>query len=342
MKIHRIVCVVLLGACLTAMADDGAAAQLAAEVKDKGWIVYGARGDNGTWDLFLSRPDGSQAHNFTNTADCEEAAPRFSHDGTKMLYRRFVKGTVIEHDKWGFQGQLIMANSDGSEPRAMGEEGEFPWASWSPDGKRVACLTKKGIQEMDLATKAVLREWPRKGIYQQLYWSPDGKWFCGTANHLGESWTIVRVSAETGELNPVHAFQNCTSDWFPDSKRIVFSNRPADQPGAKGYGYTQLWMADGDASNAQLIYGEDGFHMYGGVISPDGQYVLFTKGPKDGSGAKEAGAPMGILRLADTPIITGESADLRKLHPDTKDGPILMLGLAWEPHWTYAEVGAAK
>ena len=322
--------------------SDPRVAALAREVRHKGWLVYGARSENGSWDLFMSRPDGSQRRNITNTPHFEEAAPRFSPDSTKLLYRRLAKWARIDHDKWGFQGCLVIADANGANPLVFGEEGAYPWASWSPDGQRIVCLTKKGIRVVDMAAKEVVREFPRQGIYQQLFWSPDGKWFCGVANHQGESWTVVRLSAETGQINPVRSFQNCTPDWFPDSKRIVMSSRPANQPGARGYGYTQLWMADGNGGNQRLIYGEDGSHIYGGALSPEGRYVLFTKGPKDGSGSEKAGAPMGILRLADAPTITGASPDLRKRHPDTKDGPVLMLETAWEPCWTYAEIGPAQ
>lgn len=335
------VCVFAVMAAAHAATDADVAA-LAREVAGKGWIVYGARGDNGTWDLFVSRPDGTQRRNITNTPDFEEAAPRVSHDGTKMLYRRLAKGTTINHDQWGFQGSLMISNPDGTNPVAVGGEGEFPWASWSPDGRQVLCLTKKAIQFVDLATKKVVREIPRQGIYQQLFMSPDGQWLCGTANLKGESWTVVRVNVADGALNAVRSFQNCTPDWFPDSKRIILSSRPSGQPGNNGGGFTQLWMADGDGQNQQLIYGEDGFHIYGGVLSPDGLYVVFTKGPKDGSGAEKAGAPIGVMRLSDAPTITGESADLRKVHPATKDGPVLMLETGWEPVWTYTEIGAAK
>jgi len=37
-------------------------------------------------------------------------------------------------------------------------------------------------------------------------------------------------------------------------------------------------MANGDGSEKSLVYGEDGRHIYGGAISPDGVYVLFTRG----------------------------------------------------------------
>ena len=321
-----------------AAADDQSA--LSNELEGKGWIVYGARAGNGTWDLFLSRPNGKECHNITNTSDCEEAAPRFSPDGSKMLYRRLEKGAVINHDQWGFQGGLVAADPDGANPAVIGEEGEYPWATWSPDGTRIVCLTKKGIRTVGLGAKKVVREFKRGGIYQQLFWSPDGNWFCGVANHHGQSWTVVRLNAATGEVNAVRAYQNCTPDWFPDSRRIILSSRPANQAAAGGYGYTQLWMVDGDGSNEQLVYGEDGFHIYGGALSPDGKYVVFTKGPKDGSGAEKDGAPICVMRMTDAPMIGGESADLRKLHPNTKDGPVLTLEMGWEPHWTYAEIGA--
>ncbi|HQE81897.1 MAG TPA: hypothetical protein PLM14_02785 [Candidatus Hydrogenedentes bacterium] len=315
---------------------------LKTEVAGKGWIVYGARSDNGTWDLFLSRPDGTGRRNITNTPDFEEAAPRFSPDGSRLLYRRLEKGTTIDHDRWGFQGCLVIANADGSNPQ-VGKEGAATWASWSPDGKQVACLDKKGIYVLDCESREAVRgPIKRQGIYQQLFWSPDGKWFCGVANIGGESWTVVRMNAETGEMNAVRKFQNCTPDWFPDSQRIILSSRPAGQKVNEGYGYTQLWAVDGAGGNDQLLYGEEGFHIYGGAVSPDGAYVLFSTSPKDGSGAENAGGQIYIMRLADAPTIAGESAELRQLHPATKDGPVLFLAQGWEPHWTCAEIGVKQ
>jgi len=319
-------------------AQDDRAAQLAREVGDNGCIVFAARGEIGTWDLFLMRPDGSGRRNITNTPGHEEGGPRFSPDGRQLLYRRFAKGTVISHDLWGFQGDLMIANADGSNPVQVGGDRELPWASWSPDGKQIACLTQKGIQIVDLQTKKAVRELPRKGIYQQLFWSPDGQWFCGVAN-ARMMWTVVRMHAETGKLNIVHEFQSCTPDWFPDSTHIIYPSRPAGQ---EGYGFTQLWMSDGDGRQARLIYGEDGFHIYGGALSPDGKYVLFTRCGEDGGGSEKSGAPICVMRMADAPAIGGPSAALRKVHPDARDAAVLQLVEGWEPCWTYAEIGVQK
>jgi len=336
---HVVLTVIAILAPLVIGAQSEQVAQLADEVGDKGWIVYAARSvENGTWDMFVMRPDGSERRNITNTPAYEEGGPRFAPDGSKLLYRRFPKGTVIHHDLWGFQGNLIVADCDGSNPVEVGGDREYPWASWSPDGRQIACLTMKGIQIVDLETKKVLRELPRKGIYQQLFWSPDGQWFCGVAN-ARIMWTVVRMHAETGALNVVHEFQSCTPDWFPDSTHVIFPCRPAGQ---NGYGFTHLYMADGDGKETKLIYGQDGYHIYGGALSPDAKYVLFTRCPQDGGGSEKSGAPMCVMRMADAPAVSGPSPTVRKMHPTAKDAPVLQLVDGWEPHWTYAQIGAKR
>jgi Tol biopolymer transport system component len=323
----------------TAPADVSSDAEkaLANEVHDKGWIACSARSEKGDWDLFLMRPDGSQVRNVTNTPEFSEAAPRFSNDGRHLLYRRLERDARIEHDRWGFQGRVVIADPDGRNPQVIGDDREFPWATWSPDDRQIACLTLKGIQFIDLATKEVVREMPRKGMYQQLAWSPDGKWLCGVSNHLGKMWTVARMDARSGEINAVNSFQNCTPDWLPDSKRIIFSHRPGNQD---GYGWTQLWLADGDGSNRRMLYGRDGRHIYGGATSPDMKYVLFSASKADGGESEKDGAPMHLMRMPDKPVIQGESPDLRKVHPDSIDAPVLTLPVGWEPHWTYAKIAA--
>jgi hypothetical protein len=155
-------------------AADPGAAILAKEVASLGWILFSARTAQGDYDLFLSRPDGSAQRNLTQTPDVNEFGGRFSPDSKRMLYRRQrrnaaqASGKEVNHDLWGTQGALVIAKADGSDPQAQGEEGAFPWASWSPDGTQWACLTSKGIQIVNAATRQIIREMPRRGIVQQL------------------------------------------------------------------------------------------------------------------------------------------------------------------------------
>ncbi len=312
--------------------------ELADEVRDKGWIVFCSRAEAGDWDLFLCRPDGSDLRNLTRTPAYNEAAPQFSRDGRRLLYRRLLRGETISGNRYGEQGQLVFANSDGTGAQAYGENGQYPWASWSPDGKQIVCLSIKGVSFVDIASKQVVRTLERKGFFQQLTWSPDGQWLSGVANSFGTGWSVARMNAETGATNAVSRVDCCTPDWFPDSREIIFSNRPPGQKGNNGQGWTQLWRADAEGKNRKLVYGEDGRHVYGGHVSPDGKYMLFTGNFREDGDPEHAGAPMGLLRLVDAPLIGGESTELRALHPEARNGPILTLPVGWEPCWTFTKI----
>ena len=315
---------------------------LATEVRSQGWITFSARSGKGDWDLFLCRPDGSQRRALTSTPEYNEFSPLFSRDGRRMLFRRIPRQEAIDNNNHGTQGELVLANSDGTGAEVFGVPGEFPWASWSPDGRQIACLTIKGIVLVDIATKQFARRLDRKGFFQQVTWSPDGRWLVGVANSFGVSWSIARMNLATGEPEAVNRVDCCTPDWFPDSANVIFSWRPPGQPANNGYGWTQLWRADVEGKSRQLVYGEDGRHVYGGQVSPDGRYVLFTGNMEEDGDPAHAGGPMGLMRLADAPIIGGESRDLRAVHPNAKNGPVLTLPDGWEPCWTASELPGAQ
>jgi dipeptidyl aminopeptidase/acylaminoacyl peptidase len=321
-----------------ASADD-AAKRLAEEVRDKGWVVFSARsGEGADWDLFLCRPDGSGLRNITRTPDYNEIAPQFSRDGRRILYRRAPRKDTIDGNNYGTQGELVLANSDGSGTEVVGKAGEFPWASLSPGGRQILCLSVKGFSVVDIAGRRTVRTLPRKGFFQQAVWSPDGRYVCGVANSYGTGWSVARMDLATGAGNAVSRVDCCTPNWFPDGRHLIFSNRPSGQAGNGGQGWTQLWMADAEGKARRLVFGEDGRHVYGGHASPDGKYVLFTGNMREDGDPGHAGAPMGLMRLADAPIVAGESKDLRKLHPDAKSGPYLTLPDGWAPSWTFAEI----
>jgi len=113
---------------------------------------------------------------------------------------------------------------------------------------------------------------------------------------------------------------------------VFFSRRI---PKGREYGWTQLWRADADGGGASLVYAEDGRHVYGGRVSPDGRYVLFTGNAAEDGDPAGGGAPMGLMRLADAPIVGGNSPDLLRRHPGVRRGPVLCLPQGWEPCWTF-------
>ena len=330
-----------LRAAETPLAQDAAATALAKEVAGKGWILFAAKTDQGDYDLWLSRPNGSQLKNLTRTPEVSEFGGRFSPDGRQMFYRRQKKGEDLNHDLWGAIGVPMLADADGAHPKVLGGDGDLPWASWSPDGHQVACLYRREgkIRILDLQTKAVVKELPRQGIFQQLFWSPDGKRLCGTANVDGHDWNILSIELESGKTTLLTRQLNCTANWFQaDPNRVIYSHRT---PGlGSDYGWTMLMQATADGKSRTLIYGERGRHIYYGCMSPDDRYVLFARPESDGG----TDANMALMRLADGPVVVPDDyQQLKALYPEAKSGPVLQLTLAgFEPHWTYAEIGGTR
>jgi Tol biopolymer transport system component len=302
-----------------------------------GWIVCATISPRGDWDLYLMRPDGSQRRALTQTPDWNETWAQWSRDGSKLLYRRLKRGEAVTGNDYGRQGAPVMADSAGANPHALGGDGDLPWATWGPDGRELATLGLKGIQFVDVETGQVRRTLKRRGFYQQLTWSPDGKWLVGVANDFATSWSIARMDATTGEVNAVNTVDCCTPDWFPDARGVIFSWRPPGQKTNRGQGWTQLWRADAAGANPLLVYAKDDRHAYGSCISPDGKYVIFTGNPQEDGDPEHGGGPMGLMRLSDAPIIEGATPGVRALHPDAKNGPILKLPTGWEPSWTISE-----
>ena len=351
-------------------AGDPAVEELRKDVAKKGWIVMAAYAQEveaqkrlpddhlGQADLYLMRPDGSHMRNITNTPDVHEFFVRFSSDGKKIMYRRLRKAKDIEHDPVGTQGTLVTANSDGSNPVACGKNGEYPWATWSPDTKQIACLyhNEGVIRIFDFETKKPIKEMPDHGIFQQVYWSPDGKRLCGTANVKGAPWHIVALDLETQQTTVLSQHLNCTPNWFKDGSGVVNSCRnPAwGRKGAKGeaYGNTLLVQATVDGRTPALLYADIDAHIYNGFTSPDDQYVAFHTGMSEGGtqGDPEKHRCFYIIRRSDTPIIQPGFEVLSKLHPNASRGPVLqprfpnghpLVTVFVAGDWTYAEIGAS-
>ncbi len=327
--------------------------KLSAELADKGWIVFSAKSEKGDYDLFVSRPNGTSLRNITQTPDFNELGARFLPDGKRIIYRRVstLKPNVDYRELT--YGVLVIANADGSNPRTLGGEGDYPWATLSPDSKQLACLYKKEgkIRVYDVDTLKMVKEVPRQGIFWQLGWSPDGKEFCGTANVQGEDWNIVTYNIASDKLTLISRILDCTPDWFPDSRGCIYSHRnpglASDDGGAAAqkigqsgtnYSWTMIAMADREGKDRKLVVAEQYKHLYFATLSPDNKYVIYSRLDKDGSLA----GPMAIVRLADTPIIDGSWLAVEKQYAtNAKRGPVLHLDLppAFHPNWTYAKLG---
>jgi Tol biopolymer transport system component len=175
-----------------------------------------------------------------------------------------------------------------------------------------------------------------------LTWSPDGNWFTGTANGLGPVQGIAKLNATTGEIIGISEREryNCTPDWMPDSKRVLYARGivPGTRVGGPD-GWAQLGVAGG-GEKPRVLYAEEGQHVYHACSSPDGKYLLFTRTEDDAHGSPRS--KMALIRYADTPLVAPDDRVSQARYPEAKRGPRLDLPRGWEPHWTYTDIAHPK
>jgi Tol biopolymer transport system component len=321
------------------------------ELATKGWIVYSAKTEKDDFDLFIARPNGTNVHKITRTPEHSELDPQFFPDGKRILYRRVGKLNPKVDYREHLYGTLVVANVDGSHPRTLGGEGDYPWPAISPDGRQIACLYKKEgkIRIFDLETLKVVKEIPSQVIHQYLRWSPDGKEFCGAGNLPGVDWGVLTYDIATGKAILISRVMNCTPAWFPDSQRCIFSHRNTDLVSDDGgatakktgqdpnASWTMLMMASKDGAYRKLVIAEEYRHLYFSCLSPDNKYVIYCRPEVDST----LTGKMAIIRMSDTPIVERPWAAVEKAYAQNpKRGPVLHLDLpaSFHPDWTYAKL----
>ncbi len=324
----------LCGAAPLAGPDPG---DIAHEIHHLGWIAFSAVSEHGDWDLYVMRPDGTGRRKLTGTPGFNETGVRFSPDGKRILYFRQPASEPVDNNAYGTH-DLMIADTTGTNTLELGRG--FPWASWGPDSSTISTLTPRGVRIVDVATGKDVRTLPRKGIIEQLVWSPDGRALVGTANGLGPYWNVGVLDLTSGKIAAVSETEryNCTPDWMPDSRHVVYARGTIPAKNERA----QLWMAAAGGQDRRMLYAEGGRHIYGGAPSPDGRYLVFSRTVEDLGRVDHANTTMAVIRVADTPMLGDENRELRKQFPEAKPACRLDLGGGWEPHWTGAEISGAR
>jgi Tol biopolymer transport system component len=213
--------------------EEAAAAMKAVGAKVSGTIVWSSS-RLGNHKLFTMDTDGSHVKVITK-GDEVDWFPRFSADGSKILFCRSKSGWVSERDannsdKW----DLYTVSPDGSDLVKVVKDGS--WGTWvGPDeiifvrgtkifrtklgsGKEVEVMDSEGVSDLDGA------------LLQQPELSRDGKYVAITlrgAKRETGIWNIAKKEwTKTGD--------GCQINWTPDGRSIYWVN-PTGNGGSEVY-----------------------------------------------------------------------------------------------------------
>ena len=184
-------------------------------------------------DIFVMNDDGSRKRRLTRNTTATERYPRWSPDGTKIAFTRYMDKT-----KRQTTGELFIMNADGTDPQRLTHNNVLDnTPSWSPDGTQIAfSSSRSGVWEVyviELATRAVTQL--TDALSSTPDWSPDGtqiafEQFIKIPNGINPK-TIYVMDAEGQHQRPVLPDPPLDGPltlryfprWSADGQRILFA-----------------------------------------------------------------------------------------------------------------------
>jgi Tol biopolymer transport system component len=189
--------------------------------KAKGLIVWSSS-RLGNHDLFVMNTDGSNVHAITH-GDAVDWFPRFSPDGSKILFTRSKKGWVFERDantdgKW----DIYTVSPDGKDETKVVDNAS--WGTWISNDEIVyarstAIVRRKlgGEQETVLVDSTKVHELDG-ALLQQPEMSKDGRFLAITLRGSKRETGIWNVKTNTW----VRTGEGCQINWSPSGDEVYW------------------------------------------------------------------------------------------------------------------------
>jgi dipeptidyl aminopeptidase/acylaminoacyl peptidase len=234
---------------------------------------------------------GAPARQLTGSA-VSSSAPRWRPDGKAIAFQSV---RPVPGDSASQRSQEYLLDLGGGEPRRLTA---FPTGiqgcDFSPDGTRLACLSRTGPSDRKAPSSDVRH-------YTGLsYKFNDTGWFDDRKSHV---WIVELASAKATQLTTGDRWNDRDPQWSPDGTRIAFvSNRTGHE--ADGDENSDVWVVP--ASGGEPVRISD--HPDADESprwSPDGSTIAFLGRNRDGDppmiwlAPSAGGAPSTLLYPAD-------------------------------------------
>lgn len=246
--------------------------------KAKGKIVWSSSRD-GNHDLFVMDTDGSNVHSITK-GEQVDWFPRFSPDGSKILFCRSKKGWVSERDandsdKW----DLYTISPEGGEITKVVENAS--WGSWI-GGNEIIFVRGTKIFKTKLGSDKETELMDSNGVsdldgalLQQPEMSHDGKYIAITLRGSKRETGIWDIKKKTWLKTGL----GCQINWTPDGSSIFWVN-PTGNGGSEIF---KMPMKNGKPAHADAKDDDLKFmdmpgrrsHEYFPQFSVDGKFLVW-------------------------------------------------------------------
>lgn len=169
--------------------------------------------ENGTWQIWVARKDGTQPHRLTRNGGYR---PTWSPDGRKIAYQ----------SKFQAPGDIVIISAAGGSPHRLTKDPAYDGhPAWSPDGQYIAFASGRTGTVQIWLMKADGGDSPRQlttgsKSHQHPAWSPNGRYLAyekvlasGSLSHI---YAMDMRSGESRLLN-----NGSFPTWSPDGRFLA-------------------------------------------------------------------------------------------------------------------------
>jgi Tol biopolymer transport system component len=204
------------------------------------------------YDAWIMRSDGSHRRQLTTGG--HDAEPALSPDESAVVW------TSNESELW------VMRVDGSAKHRVARCPVNCQYASWSPDGKRIAYVSWDGhvgdVVVIDASGRNA-RRYPTSHTSYQATWSPDGKRLVVDEHGPSPGSGLWILSLDTGHDRRIRNGQTYHLDWSPDGTAILFTDGG------------NLFTVAPDGSHLRQLTASTRGQYLGGSWSPDQRTIVF-------------------------------------------------------------------